>query len=371
MPAPEDWMRLAIELAKAGQGAVEPNPMVGCVITHDNHRIGQGWHETYGGPHAEVQALASVSSADRSRLTESTVYVTLEPCSHHGKTGPCSQALIDANVRRVIVAVKDPNPEVAGTGIEQLRQAGIEVKVGLLQSESQKLLSPYLKRRTTGLPWVIAKWAMTIDGKIATASGDSQWITNDQSRANVHRLRSRVDSIMVGIGTVISDDPMLNARLENQDTPMRIATRVVLDSQARTPLESKLVATCEQYPVLIATVDGADADRCEALRQKGCQLFSASSKSVLPRELLTSLCKQGATNVMIEGGGQVLGAFFDDDLVDEVQMYIGPKLIGDAAAISPVTGLVTNSINDADNFDIHSIEQFVDDICVTYRKKQL
>ena len=204
-------MRLAIELAAKGEGCVEPNPMVGCVIVRDGQIIGQGFHNQFGGPHAEINALSSIDS-DAHDAAGATAYVTLEPCSHVGKTGPCCDALIESEIAKVVVACVDPNPLVSGQGIKRLRDAGIKVEIGLLESEARELIAPYLKRIETGKPWVIAKWAMTLDGKIATATGDSQWISNSDSRSIVHELRGKVDAIMVGIGTALADDPMLNAR---------------------------------------------------------------------------------------------------------------------------------------------------------------
>ena len=199
-------MAQAVELAIRGEGFVEPNPMVGCVLVKDGQLIGEGWHEQFGGPHAEVNALNS-STADTSGAT---AYVTLEPCSHHGKTPPCCQALMDAKIARVVVAHPDPNPQVGGSGIRCLQEAGIQVEVGLLQNQAARILGPYLKRVQTGLPWIIAKWAMTLDGKIATSTGDSKWISNEKSRAIGHRLRGRVDAIMVGSGTASGRRPLIN-----------------------------------------------------------------------------------------------------------------------------------------------------------------
>ncbi len=201
-------MDRALELAVQGQGFVEPNPMVGCVLVKDNQVIGEGWHQSFGQNHAEVNAIL----AAKTDPAGASVFVTLEPCSHQGKTPPCVQALIQARVSRVVVACPDPNPSVAGQGIEQLRNAGLQVDVGLRQDKASEILAPYLKRTVTGLPWIIAKWAMTLDGKIATSTGDSQWISNEKSRAVVHQLRGRVDAIIVGAKTAVADDPLLTSR---------------------------------------------------------------------------------------------------------------------------------------------------------------
>ena len=255
------WMQLAIETARRGEGLVEPNPLVGCVIVHQGRPLGIGAHLRFGGAHAEINALDSVAPEDRGLLADSTAYVTLEPCSHHGQTGPCADALIEAGVGNVVVAVEDPNPVVAGQGMARLRQAGVEVRLGLLESEARQLLAPYLKRVQRGLPWTIAKWAMTIDGKIASRTGDSQWISNQASRTEVHQLRGRMDAILVGIGTALADDPMLNAR--TPEPPPRVATRIVLDSAARLPLTSKLVQTADEIPVLVAVAESAEPSQSQ------------------------------------------------------------------------------------------------------------
>ncbi len=238
-------MARAIELALRGEGAVEPNPMVGCVIMRDGETIGEGFHARFGSPHAEVEALAVAAS----RAHGADVYVTLEPCCHHGKTPPCTQALISAGVRRVIVAQRDPFAKVAGQGIAELERAGIEVQVGLLESEARALNAPYLKLLAQGRPWIIAKWAMTLDGKLATRSGDSRWISSPASRGIVHALRGRVDAIMVGRGTAAADDPLLTAR----PAGLRTATRIVLDSLATLPSDSQLARTAHDGPVIMAT----------------------------------------------------------------------------------------------------------------------
>jgi len=227
-------MTRALELAEQGLGYVEPNPMVGCVIAHHDKVIGEGWHQRFGGPHAEVEAIRNAGSIPR----DATLYVTLEPCCHQGKTPPCTVAIIQAGIRRVVIAQRDPFPQVDGGGIEQLKQQGSKVEVGLLEEQAKELNAPYVKLIKTGRPWVIAKWAMTLDGKLATRTGDSRWISNQLSRAVVHQLRGRVDAIMVGRKTAQLDDPQLTAR----PTGVRIPTRIILDSQASLSLESSSFA---------------------------------------------------------------------------------------------------------------------------------
>ena len=374
MSEDESFMHRALELAKLGQGKVEPNPMVGCVLVRDGKVVGEGYHEQFGGPHAEVNAiadadakaqLASQNSSDEA--SSLTAYVTLEPCNHTGKTGPCCEALIEAKVARVVVACKDPNPLVAGKGIACLQAAGLEVVTGILETESRKVLGPFLKRMEKKTPWIIAKWAMTLDGRIATGTGDSKWISNESSRLIVHQIRSRVDAIIVGIGTVLADDPMLNARLEDGLTPNRNpALRVVCDSAARTPLDSKLVVTAGEFPTLIAVGPKAPADKCEQLRGFGCDVFESelSDQSERLKELLIHLSSQQITNVLVEGGGQLLGSFNDNHHIDEVHCFIAPKVIGGKDSLSPILGNGVSQIRNSLNIDIESVQQVESDIYI-------
>ena len=363
-------MELAVKAAANGQGFVEPNPMVGCVIVADNEVIGLGWHETFGGPHAEVNAINSVKSDLKIKIAGATAYVSLEPCSHQGKTGPCCDALIAANIARVVVAVVDPNPNVSGQGIERLRSAGIEVVTGVLADEAEQVLAPYLKRTQTGLPWVIAKWAMTVDGRIATASGDSKWISNEKSRKRVHDLRRRVDAVMVGIGTALADDPMLNPRPSGK----RTVTRVVVDSGVRIPLESKVVRTANEFPTLIA-VDGDQAktqtDKIAALRKSGCEIWQ-SDLGQTPNDrvlgLLKHLADNGMTNVMVEGGSQILGALNDIAQIDEIHLFTGAKLLGGKNALPPVGGAETPLMDGATALQLQQVERIENDVYSVYRR---
>lgn len=366
MQSDEQWMRRAIELAAKGEGAVEPNPMVGCVLVQDNQVIGEGWHEKFGGHHAEVNAIRNASTD----IAGATAYVTLEPCSHQGKTPPCCQALIDAKVSRVVVAVKDPDPRVAGQGIAALRSAGIEVVEDVLAEESQSVLAPYLKRTTTGKPWIIAKWAMTIDGKIATATGDSQWISNEHSRSIVHQIRGRVDAIMVGSGTAKSDDPMLNARPSDTAPALRTATRIVFDSSGSISRESKLVQTANEYPTLIAVGPEAEPANLEQLRAQGCEVFISQrpTRSERLEDLLTELGKRGITNVLVEGGGGLLGLLNDLEQIDEVHAFIGPKLIGGQGVV-PVVGEGGQVMTNAKMFDLVLANVVEGDVYCVWRKK--
>jgi diaminohydroxyphosphoribosylaminopyrimidine deaminase / 5-amino-6-(5-phosphoribosylamino)uracil reductase len=328
----QQHMARALDLAVRGQGCVEPNPMVGCVIVAGEQVVGEGWHGRFGGPHAEREALAQAGQA----AAGATLYVTLEPCCHHGKTPPCTEAILRAGIRRVVVAHRDPFPRVDGGGIGQLRAAGVEVEVGLMESESRWLNAPYLKRVGQGRPWIIAKWAMTLDGKLATRSGDSRWISCPSSRRCVHQLRGRMDAVVVGAGTARADDPSLTVRPPGVRTPVR----VVLDSRAAVSVESQLVRTAREIPVLIAAGPHATQEYCQRLQQQGCEVWIGRAEDRAERllELLDELGRRQMTNVLVEGGAQVLGSLFDAKLIDEVHVFVAAKLIGGGTAPSPLAG---------------------------------
>lgn len=329
-------MARALALAAQGQGAVEPNPMVGCVIVRDGEIVGEGFHEQFGGPHAEVNALAVAGDL----ATGATVYVSLEPCSHQGKTPPCTQALIRAGVKRVVAAVQDPFPEVSGRGIAELQSAGIECEVGVAAADANWLLAPYRKLIKTGRPWVIAKWAMTLDGKLATRTGDSKWISSEASRAVVHQLRGRMDAIIVGSGTARADDPLLTARTAHPADVRRTAVRVVVDSAATLSPESRLAQTAADIPVLVAAAGDALQESCQRLTRAGVEVVycSGSTHEMRMASLLAELGRRRITNVLVEGGGRLLGTLFDMRAVDEVHAFIAPKFAGGAAALPPVGG---------------------------------
>jgi diaminohydroxyphosphoribosylaminopyrimidine deaminase/5-amino-6-(5-phosphoribosylamino)uracil reductase len=325
------WMRRALAEAERGRGAVEPNPLVGAVVVRDGRLVGFGHHARFGGPHAEIPALARAGAAARG----ATLYVTLEPCCHFGKTPPCTEAILAAGIARVVAAQRDPFPRVAGGGLARLRAAGLEVEVGLEAEAAAQLNAPYLKRLATGRPYVTAKWAMTLDGKTAAASGDSRWISSPRSRALVHEVRGRMDAIVVGIGTALADDPQLTARPPGP----RTAARVVLDSAGRLPLESRLAQTAHAAPVLVAVTERAPADRLERLSALGCTILPFPGTGPVPiPPLLDELGGRGMTNVLVEGGGRVLGAFLDAGQVDAVDVFIAPTIEGGAPAFTPAQG---------------------------------
>lgn len=328
------WMHRALELAERGRGYVEPNPLVGAVLVRDGVLVGEGWHQRYGQAHAEINALAAAGSAARG----AALYVTLEPCCHHGKTPPCTEALLRAGIRRVVVAMRDPFPAVAGQGLAQLRAAGVEVAVGVGEAAARCLNAPYLKLLRTGRPYVHAKWAMTWDGKLATRSGDSQWISGQASRRRVHELRGRMDAILVGIGTVLADDPLLTARPPGPRTPLRI----VLDRQARLPRASRLAQTARTVPVLVAVGPQADRSACTALRQLGVEVLELPldprSQWLDVPALLDELGRRRLTNLLVEGGSEVLASFLEAGALDEVHVFLAPRLVGGRAAKSPIGG---------------------------------
>jgi diaminohydroxyphosphoribosylaminopyrimidine deaminase/5-amino-6-(5-phosphoribosylamino)uracil reductase len=331
----EPAMRRALRLAWRGRGLVEPNPMVGALLLRDGRVIGEGFHQRFGGPHAEVEALADCARRGQDPRG-ATMVVTLEPCCHHGKTPPCTDALIAAGVSRVAAAMVDPFPRVAGGGLERLRDAGIAVSVGLCEEHARRLNAPFVHRVSTGLPWVIAKWAQTLDGKIADRHGNSKWISNERSRRLVHQLRARVDAVMVGIGTVLADDPRLTAR----DVPVRrIARRVVIDPQLKIPQSAALLRDVDQHPLTIATSQPLAASRSATqLQQRGAEVIAVPQLPDSTRLDLAPLLKHladahAATNVMVEGGSRLLTALLDQSLIQVAWCFVAPRVMGDAQGL--------------------------------------
>jgi diaminohydroxyphosphoribosylaminopyrimidine deaminase / 5-amino-6-(5-phosphoribosylamino)uracil reductase len=357
-------MQRALTLARRGQGSVEPNPMVGCVIVKDGVCIAEGYHRQFGKAHAEVEALGTLSQPQDAR--GATAYVTLEPCCHTGKTPPCTEALIAAGITRVVVAMKDPFPRVDGGGLHQLERSGMQVHVGIMRSAAEELNAPYLKRLSTGRPWVIAKWAMSIDGKIATSTGDSQWISNELSRAEVHRLRGRMDAIIVGGGTAIADDPTLTSRPPGQ----RIATRIVIAGKRLPSLQSKLVQTIRQAPLLIVTNESSDPSHLHELEKVDVEILRLPglSRGEQILALLDEIGKRPFTNVMVEGGAEVLGSFAEADQLDEIHAYVCPKLIGGKTAPGPLGGNGIQSLALANPFIRTEVAMFDCDLRISLRR---
>ena len=336
-------MRHALELARKGIGAVEPNPPVGAVVVDDGLRLlGEGYHQQCGGPHAEVHALRDAGEAARG----AQLFVTLEPCNHHGQTPPCCDAILQADLSRVVVATIDPASHERVSGIARLEQSGIEVISGLLADEAQALIASFTKLVTTGRPFVHVKWAMSLDGKIATSRGDSKWISGEESRAHAHRLRGRMDAIIVGIGTALADDPELTARPPGP----RAASRIVLDSQARLPLESKLVTTARETPVIVFSGPDASNDRIKHLESAGVEVVQTSvceAKTLDWIAILDELGRRLMTNVLVEGGSGVLGSCLDARMADWAHIFVAPKILGGKESLSPVGGAGAFKIADA------------------------
>lgn len=327
-------MRHALSLARLGEGFVEPNPMVGAVVVNESLQVlGEGHHQVFGGAHAEVNALAAAGEAARG----ASLFVTLEPCCHFGKTPPCSQAVIASGVRRVVVGVLDPSAPMRGRGVAEMRQAGIDVEVGLCGAEAAELIAPFVTLTSQKRPFVIGKWAMTLDGKLASRSGHSQWISSEASREVVHALRGRVDGILVGFGTALADDPALTAR----PAGARTATRIVLDRQCRLPLDSQLARTARELPVLVVVSETAPEDRCAGLAAAGVEILRlpCNAEGVNLSVLLARLGERRMTNLLVEGGGKVLGNFFDLNFIDEAHVFVAPKVVGGHDAPSPVGGM--------------------------------
>ncbi len=344
------FMQRALALAARGQGSVEPNPMVGAVIAQGDQSVGEGWHTRFGAPHAEIDALRAAGD----KAHGGTLYVTLEPCCHHGKTPPCTDAILAAGIRRVVAAMQDPFPKVSGGGIGQLRGAGVQVEVGLAEPEARHINAPYLKLLRAGRPWVLAKWAMTLDGRIATRGGYSRWISGKASREVVHRLRGRVDAILVGRRTAQIDDPLLTARPEQPHdeygpTVRRVATRIVLDSFARLSSHSQLVKSAGQAPLIVACGPEADEKELRRLSECGVEVlpFLAATQFERTLQLLDELGRRQMTNILVEGGSQLLGAMLDARQIDEVHTFIAPKLFGGEKAIGPIGGAGADHVSKA------------------------
>ena len=340
-------MHRACALARRGEGLVEPNPMVGAVVASaDGKVLGEGWHKHFGSAHAEVHALAIAGQAARN----GTLYVTLEPCCHTGKTPPCTDAILSAGIRRVVIAATDPFPAVAGQGISILRKAGLQVDVGLLQDEAVRLTAPFRMFVTAKRPWMIAKWAMTLDGYLVLpkpengGSGTSQqheWISSGTSRAVVHDLRRRADAIVIGIQTAVADDPLLTARPAGP----RPLIRVVLDRHARLSLSSRLVQTAQEFPLLIAVGPDASEGRLEQLQSKGCEIWRSSTahSSHMLLELVQEFGRRQMTNVLVEGGTHILESFHDAGLIDEVWAFLAPKLLQEPESSMSIRKILSNT----------------------------
>ena len=371
-------MRTALTLAKKGQGAVEPNPMVGAVLVKDGQVVAKGYHRAFGGLHAEVNALADARK-NGIDPAQCTMYVTLEPCCHHGKTPPCTQSIIDAGIKRVVVAMIDPSDHVGGKGKTALIAAGVDTQVGVLEADARQLNEPFVHWVQKSLPWVIAKWAQTLDGKIATASGDSQWISNEKSRAFVHQLRGKVDVVMVGIGTALADDPQLTARPSPKARVQRIARRCVVDPDLRLPADARLfngLANSPCHGLTIATreiTSDTAREKRKSLIGRGAEVVELPLLQAAEGQLdLTVLMRHfaqahDATNVLVEGGSHLHGCLFKQRLTQRVLAFVCPKLLADDRAMSAARGRSVEQMTDAVSLRLVQSRRFDDDMLLDYR----
>ena len=370
----EKYMRRAIELAKKGSGHVNPNPLVGAVIVRDGEIIGEGYHECYGQLHAERNAIANAKKRGNS-LEGSTIYVTLEPCCHYGKTPPCTEAIIEEKIARVVVGSDDPNPLVSGKGFQMLREKGIEVIPHFLKEECDAMNHVFFHYIRTGTPYVAMKYAMTMDGKIACYTGDSKWVTGEESRAHVQTLRNHYKGIMAGIGTVLADDPMLNCRIEGRRDPIRI----IADSHLRIPMDSQLVRTAGQQPLIVACLPDADEEKAAQLQEKGVEVLripgvttadiTEEQKEVISLPvLMKELGARKIDGILLEGGGQLNESALQAGIVDRIYCYIAPKIFGGAQAKTPVEGQGLTRAADAWQFNRIGMQEFGQDILLEYEK---
>ena len=372
----EKYMRRAIKLAKKGSGHVNPNPLVGAVIVRDGEIIGEGYHECYGQLHAERNAIANAKKRGNS-LEGSTIYVTLEPCCHYGKTPPCTEAIIEEKIARVVVGSDDPNPLVSGKGFQMLREKGIEVIPHFLKEECDAMNHVFFHYICTGIPYVAMKYAMTMDGKIACYTGDSKWVTGEESRAHVQTLRNHYKGIMAGIGTVLADDPMLNCRIEGGRDPIRI----IADSHLRIPMDSQLVRTAGQQPLIVACLPDADEEKAAQLQEKGVEVLripgvttadiTEEQKEVISLPvLMKELGARKIDGILLEGGGQLNESALQAGIVDRIYCYIAPKIFGGAQAKTPVEGQGLTRAADAWQFNRIGMQEFGQDILLEYEKAQ-
>ena len=359
-PDDESVMRRALLIARHGRGTAEPNPLVGAVIVDDRRRfISEGWHAQFGSDHAEIVAIRAAPVTAGMRL-----FVTLEPCSHQGQTPPCANAVVAAGFAEVVIGCRDPAPHVSGQGISRLQEYDISVVTGICGAEACELIAPFSMLQLNRRPWVHAKWAMTLDGRIATSSGHSKWITGEQSRRETHSLRGVMDAIITGAGTIRSDDPELTARPPGP----RVATRIVLDSGGNSIHgELRLMATVAAAPVLVCLADDepvGTVQRLENLGAEALKLPRTGHGQLCIHSLLGELGRRNMTNVLIEAGAGVLGTFFDAQLIDEIHAFIAPKLIGGTGALSPIGGTGRKTVPALPDMNPVHAKQFGDDVLV-------
>lgn len=354
------FMQRALSLAAQGRGRTSPNPMVGAVVTKQGLVVGEGYHRRAGEDHAEVIALREAGDS----AFGATLYLTLEPCCHYGRTPPCTDRIIQTGIQRVVASMPDPNPLVSGKGFERLREAGIQVEWGLMEKEARRLNEAYIKFITTGLPFVLLKGAASLDGKIATAAGESRWITGALARERVHRLRDEVDAVMVGIATALQDDPQLTTRLPSGQG--RDPLRIVLDSSGQLPLEARLINPCSSAKTLLITSTSSPDEKVEDLKQGGVEIWRMSEEGgrIPLRPLLSRLAESGVTSLMIEGGSEVNASALQEGIVDKVILFLSPRFIGGRDAPSLIGGRGTERLATAPRLKNISLEWVGDDIMI-------
>ncbi len=364
----EKYMRRAIELAKSGVGKVNPNPLVGAVIVKDGQIISEGYHAKYGDLHAERNAFRNLKNAEDAKGAE--MYVTLEPCCHQGKQPPCTQAIIEHGIRKVYVGSNDPNALVAGKGIRQLREAGIEVETEVLKEECDALNPVFFHYITTKTPYVLMKYAMTLDGKIATRTGHSKWISGEESRARVQQTRNALKGIMVGIGTVLNDDPMLTCRIPDGRNPIRI----ICDSKLRISLSSQVVTTAKEIPTIVATVEPHAEymrfwnEQKQALEQQGVEVLVVAEQDgkLDLSDLMVKLGERQIDGILLEGGSTLNYAALQAGIVKRIEVYVAPKLFGGAGLYTPVGGEGVELATDGMKCQLLTVDKIGEDILLTY-----
>jgi len=364
----ERFMQRALDLAGRGLGRVEPNPMVGAVVVQGDRIVGEGFHARFGGPHAEVAALQQAGQDARG----AELFVSLEPCCHRGKTPPCTDAVLAAGVRRVVAAMTDPFPQVCGRGLEMLRQAGVEMAAGVLEEKARRLNAAYLKRVRTGRPLVIAKWAMTLDGRIATAAGDSKWISSEESRRRVHEVRRACDAVVVGAGTAVADEPQLTVRHAEPLAGRGQPARAVLDARLAVDAAREPARSAREVPVIIYTTADAlarQAGRAEALRAAGCELAAAAAapEGVSLQAVLDDMGRRGWSRVLVEGGAHLLGSLFAAHLADRVMIFLCPRILASGGAPGPAAGPDGRTLADAMPVSDLSVERIGPDLLIEGR----
>lgn len=356
----QEYMLRAIQLAKKGEGWTNPNPMVGAVIVKDGKIIGEGYHKKYGELHAERNAIASLTESAEGAV----IYVTLEPCCHHGKTPPCTEAIIEQKIRKVVIGSRDPNPKVSGKGIKMLQEAGIEVIEDFMREECDRLNPVFFHYITTKTPYVVMKYAMTLDGKIATKTGASKWITGEAARAEVQHMRHRYMGIMAGIGTVLADDPMLNVRVEGWKSPIRI----LCDSGLRIPLDGQIVKSAGKYRTIVAYADSENTEaKRKRLHEMGVETICCPDENnqVDLKKLMKYLGEEGIDSILLEGGGTLNDSALRAGIVQEVQAFIAPKLFGGMNSKTPVEGIGVRFPSEAVKLKCTDICQIGEDIRIT------